>query len=100
MLSRVIWAARTSLSIAGISVLVAMVFGVMIGLLSGYYGGWLDLLVMRLADMQLSFPYLLLAITAMASSRYWWSSRASSWRRRLRWGHPTGGSSRAISRRT
>ena len=66
MLSRVIWAARTSLSVAGISVLVAMVFGVTIGLLSGYYGGWLDLLIMRLADMQLSFPYLLLAIAVMA----------------------------------
>ena len=51
MLSRVIWGARTSLGIAGISVLVAMLFGVMIGLLSGYYGGWLDMLVMRLADM-------------------------------------------------
>lgn len=66
ILSRVIWAARTSLGIAGISVLVAMVFGVMIGLLSGYYGGWLDMLIMRLADMQLSFPYLLLAIAVMA----------------------------------
>jgi peptide/nickel transport system permease protein len=66
MLSRVIWAARTSLGIAGISVLVAMLFGVMIGLLSGYYGGWLDMLVMRVADIQLSFPYLLLAIAVMA----------------------------------
>ena len=66
MLSRVIWAARTSLGIAGISVLVAMVFGVMMGLFSGYYGGWLDGLVMRLADIQLSFPYLLLAIAVMA----------------------------------
>src|SRR5512134_2770067 len=66
MLSRVIWAARTSLGIAGISVLVAMVFGVMMGLLSGYYGGWLDTVVMRLADIQLSFPYLLLAIAVMA----------------------------------
>jgi peptide/nickel transport system permease protein len=66
MLSRVIWGARTSLGIAGISVLVAMVFGVMMGLLSGYYGGWLDLLVMRLADIQLAFPYLLLAIAVMA----------------------------------
>jgi ABC-type dipeptide/oligopeptide/nickel transport system permease subunit len=66
ILSRVIWAARTSLGIAGISVLVAMVFGVMVGLLSGYYGGWLDGLVMRLADIQLSFPYLLLAIAVMA----------------------------------
>ena len=43
MLSRVIWAARTSLSVAGISVLVALFFGVTIGLLSGYYGGWLDM---------------------------------------------------------
>jgi ABC-type dipeptide/oligopeptide/nickel transport system permease subunit len=66
MLSRVIWAARTSLGIAGISMLVALVFGVMMGLLSGYYGGWLDMLVMRLADIQLSFPYLLLAIAVMA----------------------------------
>jgi ABC-type dipeptide/oligopeptide/nickel transport system permease subunit len=66
MLSRVIWAARTSLGIAGVSVLVAMVFGVMMGLLCGYYGGWLDGLVMRLADIQLSFPYLLLAIAVMA----------------------------------
>jgi ABC-type dipeptide/oligopeptide/nickel transport system permease subunit len=66
MLSRVIWAARTSLGIAGMSVLVAMVFGVTMGLLSGYYGGWLDVLVMRLADVQLSFPYLLLAIAVMA----------------------------------
>jgi len=66
MLSRVIWGARTSLGIAGISVLVAMVFGVMMGLLSGYYGGWLDSLVMRLADIQLAFPYLLLAIAVMA----------------------------------
>lgn len=66
MLSRVIWAARTSLGIAGVSVLVAMVFGVIMGLLSGYYGGWLDMLVMRLADIQLSFPYLLLAIAVMA----------------------------------
>ena len=66
MMSRVIWAARTSLGIAGVSVVVALVFGVVMGLLSGYYGGWLDMLVMRLADIQLSFPYLLLAIAVMA----------------------------------
>jgi len=43
-----------------------MVFGVMIGLLSGYYGGWVGMLIMRLADIQLSFRYLLLAIAVMA----------------------------------
>lgn len=66
VLSRVIWAARTSLGIAGASVLLALVFGVVVGLLSGYYGGWFDGLMMRLADIQLSFPYLLLAIAVMA----------------------------------
>jgi ABC-type dipeptide/oligopeptide/nickel transport system permease subunit len=66
MLSRVIWSARTSLWIAGVSVVAAMLFGVVVGLLSGFYGGWFDSLVMRLADIQLSFPYLLLAIAVMA----------------------------------
>ena len=66
VLSRVIYSARTSLAIAALSVLVAGSIGVVIGLLSGYYRGWLDAVTMRLADIQLSFPYLLLAIAVMA----------------------------------
>jgi peptide/nickel transport system permease protein len=66
VLSRVIYSARTSLTIAALSVLVAGLFGVIIGLLSGYYRGWIDAVMMRLADVQLSFPYLLLAIAVMA----------------------------------
>jgi peptide/nickel transport system permease protein len=66
VLARVIWAARTSLSIAGVSVLVALVIGVLVGLFSGYHGGGLDALLMRVVDVQLSFPYLLLAIAVMA----------------------------------
>jgi peptide/nickel transport system permease protein len=66
VLSRVIYAARTSLSIAALSVLIAGAFGVIVGLLAGYYRGWLDVAMMRLADVQLSFPYLLLAIAVMA----------------------------------
>ncbi len=65
-LTRVIWAARTSLAIAGVSVLVALVVGVAVGLISGYYGGGLDAALMRIVDIQLSFPYLLLAIAVMA----------------------------------
>jgi peptide/nickel transport system permease protein len=67
--SRMVWAARVSLGIAGVSVLLAMAFGVVVGLLSGYYGGVLDGVMMRVADVQLSFPYLLLAIAVMALLR-------------------------------
>lgn len=64
--SRVVWASRISLGIAGVSVLIAMLVGVSLGLLTGYYGGWIDAVIMRIADVQLSFPYLLLAIAVMA----------------------------------
>ncbi|HEX6512422.1 MAG TPA: ABC transporter permease [Chloroflexota bacterium] len=65
-LVRVIWAGRTSLAIAGVSVALALLVGVLLGLLSGYYGGKLDTVLMRIVDVQLSFPYILLAIAVMA----------------------------------
>ena len=66
VLSRVIYGARTSLAIAGAAMLVAAALGIFLGLCSGYAGSWLDALIMRVADIQLSFPYLLLAIAVMA----------------------------------
>jgi ABC-type dipeptide/oligopeptide/nickel transport system permease subunit len=66
VLSRVIHGARTSLGIAGVAMLIAAALGILLGLLSGYAGSWADALIMRLADIQLSFPYLLLAIAVMA----------------------------------
>ena len=69
VLSRVIHGARTSLGIAGIAMLIAAALGILLGLLSGYAGSWADALIMRLADIQLSFPYLLLAIAVMALLR-------------------------------
>jgi ABC-type dipeptide/oligopeptide/nickel transport system permease subunit len=66
ILSRVLLGARTSLGVAGAAVLVAAALGVLLGLLSGYAGSWADAVIMRLADVQLSFPYLLLAIAVMA----------------------------------
>jgi peptide/nickel transport system permease protein len=66
VLSRIIYGARTSLAIAGAAMLAAAAVGIVLGLVSGYAGSWADALIMRLADIQLSFPYLLLAIAVMA----------------------------------
>lgn len=66
VLSRIVYGARTSLAVAGAAVLIAAVFGVLLGLLSGYGAPWADALIMRIADVQLSFPYLLLAIAVVA----------------------------------
>ncbi|HXJ84972.1 MAG TPA: ABC transporter permease [Candidatus Methylomirabilis sp.] len=69
VLSRVIFGARTSLAIAGAAMLAAAALGILLGLVSGYAGSWGDALIMRVADIQLSFPYLLLAIAVMALLR-------------------------------
>jgi peptide/nickel transport system permease protein len=66
MLSRLMFGARTSLLLAGTGVVLAGVLGVLLGLVSGYFSSRLDAVIMRLADVQLSFPYLLLAIAFMA----------------------------------
>jgi len=64
--SRVLYAFRVSLGIAVGAVLLAMAVGLPIGVLSGYVGGWTDLVLMRLIDLLLSFPALLLAISLIA----------------------------------
>jgi len=66
ILSRIIHGARISLRLGVISVGTALVFGVIIGASAGYYGGTLDQIVMRAADIVLSFPTLLLAIMIVA----------------------------------
>jgi ABC-type dipeptide/oligopeptide/nickel transport system permease subunit len=67
VLSRVLYGARLSLSVGLISQAVAATLGVSLGLLSGYYGRWIDALVMRLADVTLAFPTLLLLIAVAAA---------------------------------
>lgn len=69
VLSRVLYGARISLAVGLISQSVAVVLGVTLGLLSGYYGRWVDSLVMRLADVTLAFPTLLLLIAVAAAVR-------------------------------
>jgi peptide/nickel transport system permease protein len=69
VLSRVLYGARLSLSVGVISQSVAVSIGVMMGLVAGYYGRWVDALVMRLADITLAFPTLLLLIAVAAAVR-------------------------------
>ena len=60
--SRIAYGSRISLAVGLVSVIVAGVGGVALGVLAGYFGGPLDHVIMRLADVQLAFPFLLLAI--------------------------------------
>jgi peptide/nickel transport system permease protein len=66
VLSRVIYGARIALTVGLVTVLAAGFVGCLLGLASGYAGGWLDAAVTRLADVQLSFPFILLALVVNA----------------------------------
>jgi peptide/nickel transport system permease protein len=66
ILSRVLYGARVSLAAGLISVLIALMFGGILGLVAGYYGGWIDDVLMRLTDAMLAFPFLVLAIALAA----------------------------------
>ncbi|MDJ0883798.1 MAG: ABC transporter permease [Desulfobacterales bacterium] len=65
-LSRIIYGARVSLTVAIVSVGIAFTLGTLLGCISGYYKGFWDSLIMRVMDMILAFPYLLLAIVVVA----------------------------------
>jgi peptide/nickel transport system permease protein len=64
--SRVIYGARVALFIGFCTVLLTAVLGGLLGLLAGFFGGWPGAVVMRIADVQLSFPFILLALTINA----------------------------------
>jgi peptide/nickel transport system permease protein len=66
MLSRIIWGAQISVTVGFGAVLISTVLAVTIGMISGYYGGWVDLLVQRLVDVWISFPALVLLISMVA----------------------------------
>lgn len=66
VLARVIIGGEISLKVGVYSALGAVVIGIIMGLVSGYYGGFLDMIVMRFADVQLALPFILLAITFIA----------------------------------
>lgn len=62
MLSTILYGARISLGVGVAAVLFAMAFGITLGLVSGYFGGRIDATIMRIADIQLSFPAILIAL--------------------------------------
>lgn len=66
VLSRIIYGSRVSLSAGFVAVGIAMVLGITFGVIAGYYGGWVDALIMRIVDIMFAFPALLLAIVIVA----------------------------------
>lgn len=67
ILSRIIYGARASLVVAVTSVGLGLIAGSALGAVAGYSGGWLDNLIMRIMDLFLAFPYLLLAIIIVSA---------------------------------
>ena len=67
LLSRVIWGARVSLMVGVLATLLAMVAGTTLGLITGFYGGVTDNIVMRGIDLVMAFPYILLAMLLVAA---------------------------------
>lgn len=64
--SRIIWGARISLAVGFLSVTLGAIGGVCLGIIAGFYGGWADSVVMRISDLLLAFPGILLAIAVIA----------------------------------
>ena len=66
LLSAIFYGLRTSLLVGGVSVVGALAIGSVIGLAAAYFGGWIDALLMRIVDIQLSFPAILVALILLA----------------------------------
>jgi peptide/nickel transport system permease protein len=66
VLSRIIHGARVTLLVSVTAMLVSAVVGILVGLFAGYRGGWFDQIIMRLIDMQLAFPVILLVVAVVA----------------------------------
>ena len=73
ILSRMIWGARISLAVGFVAVGISTMVGILLGAVSGYYGGWTDRVLMRFVDIMLSIPtfFLLLAVIAFLEPSIW-----------------------------
>ncbi|MDY0190077.1 MAG: ABC transporter permease [Desulfuromonas sp.] len=71
--ARIVYGARISLLVGFVAVGIATVVGVFLGAIAGYYGGWLDIVVMRFVDIMLCFPsfFLILAVIAFLEPSIW-----------------------------
>ncbi len=66
MFSQVVYGARVSLSVGFLAVAIAVVVGLLLGAISGFYGGLADTLIMRVADVFLAFPYIIFALLVLS----------------------------------
>lgn len=73
VLSRIIWGSRISLLVGFVAVGIATLIGILVGALAGYYGRWVDNLIMRFVDLMLCFPtfFLILAVIAFLEPSIW-----------------------------
>ncbi len=73
VLSRMIWAARISLKVGFVATGIAILLGAILGAVSGYYGRWVDAVIMRFVDVMLCFPtfFLILAVIAILEPSIW-----------------------------
>jgi peptide/nickel transport system permease protein len=73
VLSRIIYGSRVSLKVGFVAVGLATLVGLLVGSLAGYYGGWVDQVLMRLVDLMLCFPafFLILAVIAVLEPSIW-----------------------------
>jgi peptide/nickel transport system permease protein len=66
MLSGILYGLRISLGVGALSTIAALAIGMAVGLIAGYAGGWVDAVIMRIVDLQLSFPAILIALVLLA----------------------------------
>lgn len=73
VLSRMIWGARISLKVGFVATGLAILIGIVLGAVAGYYGGWIDAVIMRFVDIMLCFPafFLILAVIAFLEPSIW-----------------------------
>ncbi len=73
VLSRMIWGSRISLLVGFVSTGIAVLIGIVLGSIAGYYGKWVDTIIMRLVDIMLCFPtfFLILAVIAFLEPSIW-----------------------------
>lgn len=66
LFSRILWGTQISLFVGVATVGLALFFGVLLGVVAGYYGGWLDMIIMRYIDLQWAFPNFIIAVYLVA----------------------------------
>ncbi len=66
LFSRILWGTQVSLFVGVSTVAIALFFGVVLGVLAGYFGGWIDAIIMRYIDLQWAFPNFIIAVYLVA----------------------------------